>query len=406
MRSVAGILAFATSILLAGPGPSTEDLDFEGVFREAGNSSPDLLRLGEAFLAKYPQSPRRPDLERALARAAVEAQDSARTILYGERALAQGVREPLLLERVAQALLARENAEPASRALLYAQELESLLRKSPPKFYDQHYLQVLAHSVVLQARAWGYQGRPEQALSQALRAREIALTAEAAREAGHWLARLGRHEEAVDRYAEAFVLEVQAEERSRDRQRLHEEYLKLHSSEAGLGERILLAYDRTASERDQKLAAARLKYPNAGRTRLADFVLSALSGPSLALSSLKGKVAVLDFWATWCTPCRAQQPLYEQLRRQFAHQPDVVFLSINMDDNREAVRRFVEEVGWAQTVYFEDGLAALLRITSVPTTIVIGRDGSLMSRMDGFVAETFVEQLSARIRSALAEPRP
>ena len=75
------------------------------------------------------------------------------------------------------------------------------------------------------------------------------------------------------------------------------------------------------------------------------------------MATLKGKIVVFDFWATWCVPCRAQHPLYEQVKKRFAGNPDVVFLSIDTDEDRALVQPFLDEVKWKDAVYFEDGLS-------------------------------------------------
>ena len=90
------------------------------------------------------------------------------------------------------------------------------------------------------------------------------------------------------------------------------------------------------------------------------FTLSGLDGAKLSMATLKGKVVVFDFWATWCVPCRAQHPLYEQVKKRFAGNPDVVFLSIDTDEDRALVRPFLDEVKWKDRVYFEDGLSRAL----------------------------------------------
>jgi thiol-disulfide isomerase/thioredoxin len=133
-----------------------------------------------------------------------------------------------------------------------------------------------------------------------------------------------------------------------------------------------------------------------------DFTLTALEGKPLKLASLRGKVVVMDFWATWCGPCRVQHPLYEQVKQKFGDRPDIVFLAVNTDEDPSVVRPFLESNRWAaKTVYFEDGLSELLRVSSIPTTIVIGKDGQIFSRMNGFVPETFVDQLTGTLREAL-----
>jgi thiol-disulfide isomerase/thioredoxin len=128
-----------------------------------------------------------------------------------------------------------------------------------------------------------------------------------------------------------------------------------------------------------------------------------MNGEKLNLATLRGKVVVFDFWATWCGPCRAQQPLYEEVKARFKDDKNVVFLNVSTDENREIVKPFLDANKWKKTVYFEDGLSALLRVTSIPTTMIVSRRGEIASRMNGYVPERFVDTLTARIREALAE---
>ena len=71
--------------------------------------------------------------------------------------------------------------------------------------------------------------------------------------------------------------------------------------------------------------------PNSSATDPMQFTLSGLDGTKLSLSNLKGSVVVVDFWATWCQPCRIQHPLYEQVKARFKDRSDVVFLAIDTD---------------------------------------------------------------------------
>jgi len=138
--------------------------------------------------------------------------------------------------------------------------------------------------------------------------------------------------------------------------------------------------------------------------RAADFALRTLDGESVTLQSLRGKVAVIDFWATWCGPCRVQHPMYDQVQEKFKDRGDVVLLSIDTDDDHSIVAGFLDQQKWPKTrVYFEDGLQKLLQVSDIPTTIVFDKQGRVASRMNGFLPDRFVEQLSARIQSALTE---
>jgi thiol-disulfide isomerase/thioredoxin len=119
------------------------------------------------------------------------------------------------------------------------------------------------------------------------------------------------------------------------------------------------------------------------------------------MAALKGKVVVLDFWATWCGPCRIQHPLLEKVKDRFRPDSGVVFLSIDTDEDRSLVKSFLNEVKWSDDVYFEDGLSRALNVIALPTTVVIDREGRVFSRMNGFVATRYVDTLTERIRDAL-----
>jgi thiol-disulfide isomerase/thioredoxin len=380
---------------------------------EAGSSPIELIRAVENHLAKFPMSPKRADLERVLVKAAIETKDDRRIILYGERVLQREQDDLQVLDRVARALLASDAKDTSERALKYTQRYEKLvtaMRNGPadPRagagVWQEELDRGLARALALAARATGNIGKPDEAAALARRALASFPSAEAAREVGRWLAKSGKDEEAVRYYAEAFVLadpKATAEERARDRKRMGELYTKLRGSEKGMGDLILEAYDRTsaaAAERKSRLGAAD---PNTQASKLLDFTLTGLNGDKLALKSFAGKAVVFDFWATWCGPCRAQHPLYEQVRQKFKPNPDVVLISVNTDEDRALVAPFVKNQKWNQSIYYEDGLVRNLEITSIPTTIVVNRRGEVVSRMNGFVPDRFVNMLSERIEEAL-----
>jgi thiol-disulfide isomerase/thioredoxin len=167
---------------------------------------------------------------------------------------------------------------------------------------------------------------------------------------------------------------------------------------------ILEAYDRTAALIDARQKRLSDLDPNANVTDPMGFTVSGLDGQKLLLGSLKGKVVILDFWATWCGPCRVQHPMYDQVKERFKDRGDVVLLSIDADQDHEVVAPFLDQQKWSRSrVYFEDGLQKLLNVSEIPTTIVFDKQGRVASRMNGFLPDRFVEQLSERIQSALGE---
>jgi thiol-disulfide isomerase/thioredoxin len=108
----------------------------------------------------------------------------------------------------------------------------------------------------------------------------------------------------------------------------------------------------------------------------------------------------LDFWATWCAPCRAQQPLLEKLEAHYADAPEVLFVPVNTDDDLSLVAPFVKEQGWKNQGYYEGGLARRLVVSSIPTVLVLDPNGQISSRMIGFIPERFEQMLAERVEEA------
>jgi thiol-disulfide isomerase/thioredoxin len=391
-------------------GQGQEQADLEKALSEAGSSPLEYLRAIEKHLEQYPNSARRPELERAAVRAAIEARDDSRIIQYGERVLARQADDLQILEQVTHALLAGGSKEAAERALKYARRYEELVRQMQKDKSGAEWRHEtdngLGCALCDEARASGNLGRQEEALALAQRAFETWPNADSAREAAHWYERLGKPEEAARRLADAFTIPDPSStdaDRARDRGRMGELYRQAKGSEDGLGDMVLQAYDRNLALIHTRELGLRASDPNAQLTDPMEFTLTGLDGRKLSMASLKGKVVVFDFWATWCEPCREQHPLYEQVKQRFKENGDVVFLSIDTDEDREPVKRFLEEEKWLDPVYFEDGLSRALRITYIPATIIIEKRGQVFSRMNGYAPDRFVDLLTGHIRDALAQ---
>ncbi len=416
-RSAALLLCFITSLVCgqnaAPPDLDKENRDLQGALAETSNTPAEIIRTLEKHIAKYPKSGQRDEIERAIVKSAMESNDTARILRYGERSLEKNLDQPQLLERVAGLLLETPEKERAERALKYAQKFEELLRalqkEGPSSTRNRAQLleemdRALGRALILQARAYGNLGRVPEGVSVARRAWEQYQTGAIARELARLLEKMGDNAAAIDFYAAAFMARdsrVTEAEREQDRARLGELYVKVHGSEKGLGDVVLKAWDASASNAAARKAVLKERDPNAVAANTFDFTLSAVEGEPLELASLKGKVVILDFWATWCGPCRIQHPLYEEVRKRFKDRDDVVFLAISTDEERSVVKPFLEENKWSKNVYFEDGLGAFLRVAQIPTTVILDKRGQTFTRMNGFVPEKFVDQLTERIREAL-----
>jgi len=135
-----------------------------------------------------------------------------------------------------------------------------------------------------------------------------------------------------------------------------------------------------------------------------DFTLPRVDGKpgSIALSSLRGKVVVLDFWATWCPPCQAMLPTMHELATEMAPQ-GVAFLGVDSDGPqtaRDDVERFVIEHGLPYPVVYDEGVANdLYRIRALPTMVVLTKDGMIARVLTGMTTKG---TLKRTIEAALA----
>jgi len=134
-----------------------------------------------------------------------------------------------------------------------------------------------------------------------------------------------------------------------------------------------------------------------------DFLLPFASpgerGQTQRLSDLQGHAVVLDFWASWCAPCRAQSPVLARLAKQFG--PDTLrVLGVGTSDERENITRFLARSALGYTSVFDDQEVAssLYHVQSLPTLVVVGKDGTVRAVAVGFTDES---ELARLVRDAI-----
>ncbi len=116
-----------------------------------------------------------------------------------------------------------------------------------------------------------------------------------------------------------------------------------------------------------------------------DFTLTDLSGNKITLSALRGKVVFLNFWATWCPPCRAEMPSMEQLNEVFSGK-DFVMLAVNVEQNAESVvKAFIKRNPHSFTVLLdgEGEVQKLYGVYRFPETFLIDRQGRVVEHVLG-----------------------
>lgn len=153
-----------------------------------------------------------------------------------------------------------------------------------------------------------------------------------------------------------------------------------------------------------------------GSLKAPDFSLKNLLGETVTLSQLKNKIVVLDFWATWCGPCKASFPIMQQLVNKYKDDKEVVFLFIDTwegaepQKNRETVTKYIADNKYSFNVLFDEKRKVVkdYKIEEIPKKIVLDKSGNLVytGGQSGliFTNEHMIEDMTAIIDAAKKTP--
>src|SRR5229473_1926703 len=390
---------------------SPEEL-LQQAINNAGNDRAALVRNLEAFLKEYPDSRQRPQIYRALVEASLQLRDNARASSYAERLVALSpddismtILTIQLLERDGDEAALRRATNYATRVLDFV-ERDSSRDKSPKVSREDWAIEKKRDRMsVLTLR-----GRLELKLKDTVAAQKdfessyaLLPSSTAAEQLGE-IAELKKDSKgAIEQYARAFALAdatTGTSSRREIRQKLGNVWRLTDGSDVGLGEYLLLTFDEVS----QASLAVKPK-KNADAREPSDFTLrKAPEGTAFPLKDTRGKVLVVNFWATWCGPCHALEPLFARVAADFQANPDALFLAANCDEDESLVKPYLEADKLLMPVVFADGLDRFFTVNAFPTVMVIDRAGKIAYRSDGFEPDGFESNLAAAIRRALAQP--
>jgi len=131
---------------------------------------------------------------------------------------------------------------------------------------------------------------------------------------------------------------------------------------------------------------------NSDKEKAPDFTMTDQDGNSVKLSDMKGKPVVLNFWASWCPPCKAEMPDFEKVYQELGR--DVLFLMVNLTDGqretKETGAQYIEDQGYTFPVFFDTNQegAYAYNIMSIPTTFFIDGDGNIITGVQGAADES------------------
>ena len=135
-----------------------------------------------------------------------------------------------------------------------------------------------------------------------------------------------------------------------------------------------------------------------------DFTITSFEGETLTLSDLRGQVVVINFWASWCIPCRDETPYLESIWRIYQDK-DVIFIGVDIQDTIKEALGFIDEydVTYFTGPDFGSEIAKAFKLQGLPQTFFIAKNGEINSVIIG---ELIPPELEEKLDELLAEPYP
>jgi len=387
-----------------------EQQDLQKAIEQAGNDRAAMMRNLLDFLKKYPQSSQRPQIYRAIVESSLQLRDYATATEYAERLVALRPEDPSINVLSVQLLERYGDASGWRRAVNYCTRVLEIIHREPLKDksprqsseqFEKDKQRDVASILLVRGRLYQKLNEPQNAQKDFEGSYRMVPSSSAA----EYLGELGESRKdlpaAIHEYALAFALadnSAGSASRSEVRKKLGNVWRLAHGSEDGLGDYVLRAID-------EAIAATTGPRPprNKGLKDPLEYVLRRTAdGSPFAMADIKSKVLVLNFWTTWCGPCREWEPHFEKIAGHFAaRDKEVVFLQVNCDEDETLVAPYLAEEKPKTMVVFADGLDELLHVNSFPTTLILSRTGKIAYRAEGFDPESRDQTLIDAVEGAI-----
>lgn len=217
------------------------------------------------------------------------------------------------------------------------------------------------------------------------------------------LTKSGKYAKAVE-IAEASLLK----EKSNDKiiEAYKEAYLKLNGSSAEAEAKIAKLMNEAKAKMVETLKKEMINKP------APDFNLKDFNGNYVKLSDLKGKVVVVDFWATWCGPCKVSFPALQKVQEKYKNNPNILILALDTwerekteAEKEKKVKDFIAENKYTFKVLFDtDDIVTKYGVTGIPTKFVIDKEGKMQFKSVGFAGEQkMIAELDAQFELLLGK---
>jgi len=218
-------------------------------------------------------------------------------------------------------------------------------------------------------------------------------------------------------YGSAIDLGLKCIEKGKDSEKLIESMKEAYARKEGFAGFDTLGADKKQKFGDMIAAANKIKIEQIRegilKSRISkpevDFTLKDLKGNEVTLSALKGKVVVIDFWATWCGPCKQSFPYLQKVYEKYQNNEKVVFLAVNAWERQKDyaatvanAKKFMEANKYTFPVLIDEKIIDKYEVEGIPTKFIIDTNGNIAFKSVGFSGPGMVDELTQQIEVLLS----